>query len=741
MVVRVRLLRLLLALALSALLVAGTVAAVSPYAREVALASRSETADIDLSALDDFAVRSYVYASDGSLLSTLHGPENREPLTLDQVPDTVKQSVLAVEDSDFYFHGGVNLRATARALLENVSAGSIEQGGSTITQQLVKNALLNSDQDLDRKSKEAMLALRLEEELTDEAEAAGAADPKRVAKDRILETYLNTVYFGSGAYGVQAAAEVYWGKSAADLDWAEAAMLAALISNPVGHDPTLNPDAARSARRAALDRLVDVEVLTSEQAQAFASAPLPESRCQVADATSVACGDLTLPPKEDYFAEEVKQLLLNDPSFGLGAEYLDRYNLVFGGGLRIFTTIDPAAQQAAVQAVNDNTPANSIGVTASMVAVEPSTGAVRAMVGGPGFDQFEYNIATHQPGRQTGSSFKTYVLLTALEMGNVPSDSIEGGGSFANPGGVPDPYRISGKGGTLTSVTTASSNGAFVRLGQVVGLDNVIDLAQRLGISSELAPVISLPLGTVETTPIEMASAYSTIANGGIHQPYYFIDRIEDRDGTVLWQRVPNGTRGFSQQTACLATEILEANVKSGTGTRARLSNQDAAGKTGTTEEHSDAWFVGYTPYLSTAVWMGNPNERVPMYSLGGKANFGGTYPAEIWHDFNETYHAGKPPIPFPACETTRSARKVRGPDDPSKAPGSSSSTGSSSSGSGSKRSPTSPSTTATTAPADPGDDEPDVVEPAPTTAAPPTAPPTITLPPPTTSPGRGGGD
>jgi penicillin-binding protein 1A len=626
---------LLATIAAAGALLAGTVLAVAPQAHRIATATSSIPEEIDLAALDDFAVRSQVFAADGTVLAALHGPENREPVPIERVPRPVIDAILAVEDADFYHHRGVNFRSMARALFENVSAGAVEQGGSTITQQLVKNAMLTSDRDLDRKTKEIAYALRLERQL---------------GKDEILEKYLNTVYFGAGAYGVQAAAETYWGVDVEQLGWPEAAMLAALIRNPVAYDPTLHPEQAYERRKLALERLVAEGRLTAEQADEYDSAPLPVRRCGN-DVTKrpLSCGDAALPPPEDYFVEAVKQELLDDPR--LGATREERINAVFSGGLRIHTTLSPYAQFAAELAQATVIPANDKGITAALVAVDSHTGAVRALVGGPGFEAFKYDIATHPPGRQTGSAFKTFVLLTALEQGNLPFDTIYGGGSFANPGGTPDPYVISGAGGTLTSVTTASSNGAFVRLGQVVGLDKVVDLARRLGITGPLDPeVISMPLGTFETTPIEMASAYSSIPNGGVHEPYYLVERVEDRNGRVLFEHERSGRRVFSEKTACYATQILRQNVLSGTGTRARLPAQDAAGKTGTTEDHGDAWFVGFTPFLTTAVWMGNPDQRVPMQNLGGIANFGGTYPAMIWQRFNQTVHQGLPAVPFPDC-------------------------------------------------------------------------------------------
>lgn len=651
-----KLLHLVISIAVSGVLLAAVVVALVPPTRGFVDSTSFDPEEVDLAALDNFAVRSQVFAADGSLLGTFAGPENREPVPLARVPQPVIDSILAVEDADFYHHGGINLRALTRALIQNLSSGGIEQGGSTITQQLVKNALVGSDRDLHRKSVEAAYAIRLE---------------RRLSKDEILEKYLNTIYFGSGAYGVQAAAETYWGVDVESLGYAEGALLAAIIANPTSYDPTLHPQEALRRRKMALDRLFELGFIDSDELTRYASEPLPVRRCNENEPNRpISCGDFEATPDDDYFVEAVKQQLLNDPR--LGATREDRLNTVFGGGLKIYTTLDPRMQQAAQVAHDSVPPQNSLGVTSVIVSIDSMTGAVRALVGGPGFENYKFDVATHQPGRQTGSSFKVFVLLTALEQGNIPSDTIAGGGSFPNPGGTPNPYKIGGSGGTLTSVTTASSNGAFVRLGQVVGLNNVILMARKLGISSDLDPgVMSMPLGTALTTPLEMASAYSAIPNNGIYSPAFMVTKVEDRNERVLIEHEEVSHRAFSERTACMATSILEQNVKYGTGTRARLKNQSAAGKTGTTEDNNDAWFVGFTPYLTTAVWMGNPDQNVSMRNLGGVENFGGTYPAMIWQQFNETVHEGLEPIAFPTCpKVNRYARRVTGLGSKSANPG-----------------------------------------------------------------------
>jgi len=631
-----------------------------PSAITVATAGSGSDGPLDSSQFRDYAVRSQVFAADGSLLATLHGVENREPVDLAAIPQTVVQAVLSVEDAEFYLHGGINLRGLTRAFLENVQSGGVDQGGSTITQQLVKKALLSDDRVLSRKTKEIALAVRLEQQLT---------------KDEILELYLNTVYFGSGAYGVQAAAETYWGKNVQDLGWAEGALLASVISNPVEFDPILHPVTSRERRRVALGRMVANAAITQEQADAFDEVPLPKGRCTEQDGPRPAdCGTITQPPPDSYFVEQVKEELLADPR--MGATYEERYANVFGGGLKISTTLDPIAQDAA-QAAHDTTfpdgvraDADAKGITTAMVSVDSSSGAVRALVGGPGFDTFKYDIATHEPGRQTGSTFKTFVILAALEQGILPEDLVGGGGAWPNAGGTPDPYVVTGGGGTLTSVTQASSNGAFVRLGQSVGIRNVVAMANQLGVSSQFdSKSKSTPLGVFDVTPLEMASAYSAIPNGGIFLRPYFIDRVESRSGKVFIEHEAVPKRAFTATTACLATQILTDNVRAGTGTNAQLGEQPAAGKTGTTESNSNTWFVGFTPYLTTAVWMGIPAEGTkPMGSLGGQEQFGGLWPAAIWRNFNRAWldESSKPVVQFPTCPAaSRPARAAAGADDP----------------------------------------------------------------------------
>ncbi|CAN5616872.1 penicillin-binding protein 1A [soil metagenome] len=696
----------------AALLFAGTTIAVAPQLGRIFNAGEAEADEIDL---DPLLERSLIFGKDGELMATLHGEQNRSPVEIASIPDEVIQPVLVVEDEDFYEHGGVNLRSISRAFLRNVEAGDVEQGGSTITQQLVKQSLLTNEQSFARKTEEAFLALRLE---------------RQMSKDQILERYLNSVYFGNGAYGVQAAAEVYFGTDVEELNWAQGSLLATLIRNPSDNDPIRRPERALALRQDTLQRLVETGQLTEDEAGLNSLVPLPEAV------------NLT-PPTNDYFTEYVKQQLLDDPRYGLGDTGAERFNAVFGGGLRVQTTYDAVAELQAVTARNENLPGENgvftlrdprtgedeIG-TGAIASVEPGTGAVRVMVGGPGFDTYKFNLAT-QGTRQPGSAFKPYVLLAALMNDVVPSDTLDGTGpcTFPQPGAPP--YRAENYGGsggstgTVTSQTLRSSNCAYLRLGQFVGLEKVVELTKQLGItqSSDLnAAFTSLPLGVAKISPLEMAAAYAAIASDGVYHEPYAIDRIEDREGNLIYEHESEGRRVFDPQVARLATEILEANVRSGTGTRARLPGRTAAGKTGTTNDSADAWFVGYTPQLSTAVWMGSPVKRIPM-RFGGAVT-GGSYPAQVWGAFMAEYHAGLDPLDFPDAESTRRGRYLRPPG--SRAPRSSSEE---------PRRRSSPERAAPPATSPPSDDDDDAPSTPTTTPRPPPTSPPPTSPPPTSPP------
>ncbi len=581
----------------------------------------------EIAALGELSQNSLVYSRDGVLLAVLHAEENRSPVPLHKVPGHVVNAILDVEDDRFWVHSGVNLRSTLRALVTNVESGEIRQGGSTITQQLVKNALLTPEKSVDRKFREALLAVRLENKLS---------------KREILEQYLNIVYFGNGAYGVQAAAETYFNTDVGSLTPAQAALLAGILRNPVGYDPVKQPASARARRDLALELMAAHGHLSPADAERLRAEPVP---------TKVFT---PLPPPNDYFVEEVKQRLLNDKRLGDTAQ--ERYNAVFKGGLKITTTLDRSYQRLA-ELHRDRVlkPVLRKGeFTSALISVEPSTGYVRAMVAGDDFANARYNLAT-QGKRQPGSSFKPFVLLAALEEGYGPEDTINGRSpcTFKIPGFEPyTPGNYEGSSGgtmSLTQATAKSVNCAYASLGANVGLDKVVAMAAKLGLPKErLDAFPSISLGAEEATPLEMAAAYAAIANDGVFRPPSFVEKVEDRRGKILFSGPQKGRRAVSVQTARVATQMLRVVVERGTGTAARQRDRQVAGKTGTSQEWENAWFVGYTPQLATAVWMGSPVGNVSMKNVGGRKVTGGSYPAQIWSGYTAAVLADEPSVSFP---------------------------------------------------------------------------------------------
>lgn len=658
--------QLAIVIAVSGGALAFTLAALAPSLADLWGAKATVSSGVDLSILEQTTV---VYDANGELIAELRAEIDREPVPLTDISPEIIAAVLSVEDDRFYEHNGVNVAAIIRAGVTNVSAGGIEQGGSTITQQLVKLSVVGSEQNLERKLPEAAIAMRLEETMT---------------KDEILERYLNAVYFGGGAYGVQAASELYFNKDAGELNYGEAALLAGVISNPSLYDPVFNPNTSLDRRSTALGRLQAEGFIDEEERAVWERSPLPRYR-QIE-------GESFL---DTYFVEEVKRQLLDDER--LGATRAERINRVFQGGLEVYTTFDPVAQALAENAVQTEFPQNPLGIIAGLVSVEPGSGAVRAMVGGPGFDQFEFNVTT-QVGRPTGSSFKTFVLAAAFETaGLLPTDSINASSpcTFSNPGADPPVYTAGDYNGgtrsgalTIQENTLRSTNCAFLRLSETVGPNNVIDMAHALGVTSDLLPVPSLPLGPFNITPLEMANAYATIANDGVRVDPHLIERV-DANGELLFQHDPNPIRAISPQTARLITDVLEKNVSCSAGActarRAQLSNHPAAGKTGTGQSNFDAWFVGYTPQLSTAVWVGGQEGQIAMrwnsdpvegttfadyeatfgqFASGGVT--GGSIPSIIWSSFMELYMEPLPVIPFIEPDSgLRQSVQIATADDP----------------------------------------------------------------------------
>ena len=634
--------RLMCAVLVAGLGLAVAVLALAPQIRTFFTAGTTGAREqVDLQPL---ATRSVVYDRNGGILAQFHAEENRVPVALDVVPAHVVRAVLDAEDDRFWDHGPLDVRALARALVENVQSGEVLQGGSTITQQLVKTAILTPRQDVNRKVQEASLAIRLEQQMS---------------KREILERYLNTVYFGNGVYGVEAAAEKYYQTDTQHLTLGQGVFLASVIRNPVGGDPWTHPDEALARRAVVIDRMKLLGHIDDAQAEALKQEPLP------------------LPPPEqpaqgsDYFVEHVKQLLLDDERLGNTPQ--ERIQTVFKGGLQIHTTLDPQLQAIAEDKVASIVPDSGGQFGAALVSIEPSTGGVRALVGGNGFDVSKYNLVTDPPGRQTGSSFKMFTLVAALEAGYLPSDTISGSAPcrIPNPEAVDpiwEPKNVEGQGGgvmSLTEATVNSVNCAYARLIKLVGPAKVAEVAKRMGVAESLdPPVLSLTLGSKDVTPLSMATGYATLAAEGERRNPVFIDWVTDSTGKVLLKADPQPTRAISVQNARTVNQVLTQVVQRGTGTAASIASWTGGigGKTGSTDNNLNAWFVGYTRDLATAVWMGSPGKtQLPMTSVGGITVFGGTYPAMIWGAYMREAVVGKTPFKFPPPDpvTARPSRQL----------------------------------------------------------------------------------
>ncbi len=540
-----------------------------------------------------------------------------------QMPLSLQQAVVAVEDADFYRHDGLDLGSVARASWANVTSGSMSQGGSTITQQYVKNVLTGPERSIARKVREAILAVKLEHTWS---------------KREILEGYLNTVYFGHGAYGVQAAARTYFDRDAKDLSVLQSVTLAGLIAAPSARDPFEHPEVAHRYRNFVLDRMVEVGSIDAEDARRLQARPLRLTEEPLVRSPAA------------HFMEHVRLDL--KASYGLDALYR--------GGLRVKTTLDTEWQRAAERAIRSSLPGPH-GPEAALVAIDPRTGAIRAMVGGRSFARSEFNLAT-QGRRQAGSAFKPFVLLAALERGISPTEVRYGPSSltirdpFCETNGKP--WTVSNAGdqwaGTMSleNAMAGSVNTIYSQLTVEVGPEAVADVAHRMGIRSRLADVCSIGLGTSEVSPLEMTSAFATLAARGIYVEPTGVERVSAPDGTILQGPLRGlanvGSTAISAQDADATTRVLQGVIDHGTGTTARLAGRPAAGKTGTAQHATDAWFCGYVPQLATCVWVGYPNGSRPMRDVAGFSEvYGGTIPAQIWHDFMTEATAGMRVVGF----------------------------------------------------------------------------------------------
>ena len=637
------LLRLVTLVTAVATLIAATLATLAGVA-DHAIHHSASAVDLPLAPLTaDTLDGSTVYGSDGkTVLAVLRGPKKEIPVPLQHVSPLLIRAVLDTEDHDFYVHGGFDVQSIVRAFVHDASGNGL-QGGSTIAQQLVKKQYLSSARNLSRKIKEAVLADRLE---------------RKYSKNQILQAYLNTVYLGSGAYGVEAAAETYFHESASAVTLPQAALLAGMIQDPNGYDPVLAPRAARDRRAQVLDRMVVYKDVTSDQATAADRSPLPT---------------VVPPPASDpvsnYYVEQVKSQLLAAGS-PLGGTYAERYDALFNGGLKIYTNLDPALQAQAEHTVQADTPANNGGFQQALVSIDPATGKVLALVGGTGTVNSKFDIVT-QGARQPGSGFKLFTLVAALELGYTINDTILGTSPCAID--FPTDHDLvthpanndEGNGGGVMRIldaTAQSTNCAFIRLAHEVGLPKVIEVAHQLGITENLPPYPSIVIGSIAVHPMEMAAAYAAVADGGVYRQPSFIDHIADPSGHVMYSGEDPGRRVMSAGVAAQADAAFQAVVQAGTGTGAAIAGRPVAGKTGTTNQNVDAWFNGFTPQMETTVWMGNPTAEVPMSDVGGIAVYGGTYPAHTWHDYMAAALGSQPVAGFPALPSNLPSRYITSP-------------------------------------------------------------------------------
>ena len=535
---------------------------------------------------------SVVYASDGKTVLAEFQLENRTPVTYEEISPYVLQGTVACEDERFYTHAGVDIVGTMRALVNNLMGGSRE-GGSTITQQLVRNTLLSeemTDISIRRKVREMYLALKVEE---------------MYSKEDILLMYLNTINYGSGAYGIEAASQRYFSKHAKDLTLAQATALIGIPQSPNYNEPIDHMDNCLTRRQTVINRMITNGYITQEEGDKIKDRKL-KLKVKAISNTGIK--------KYPYFTSYVRNQLMNEDG-----KYAFSTADIFKGGLKIVTTLDIKDQKAAEQAAEDKERQAGTRYELAMVAMDPETGHIKAMVGGKDYSQSQINMATGEgsSGRQCGSSFKTFTLTAAIEEGINPETRIDAGYSVDLAGTDAKVYNSGKQSYGAVSIKKAlavSSNTAFTRLIMSVGVDKVKEMAQRLGITSPIQDAAGITLGIDSVTPLEMATAYSTIANGGTKHAPECIMKIEDASGDVIVDNSnPEGERIISEEVARAVIDCLEGVVNGGTGTQARLRiDQVAAGKTGTTDDSKDSWFVGFTPQLCAAFWLG---ERVDNYA------------------------------------------------------------------------------------------------------------------------------
>ncbi|MEA2556692.1 MAG: penicillin-binding protein [Actinomycetota bacterium] len=592
---------------------------------------------------------SYLYARDGTLLTSLHGEVDRQIIPFTQMPDSLKNAVIAVEDHSFYSHPGVDVVGVIRAAYTDLVKRQTVQGASTITEQLVKNLYAGTiekqadgssvyvvpDRTIKEKIREALLAVKLENVL---------------GKDQILAKYLNTIYFGHGAYGAEAAAQTYWHEDASKLTLAQSATLAGLISSPTLFDPIDHPADSKSRRNYALDQMAHYGFIPQTKANQAKAKPC----CDIPDIAKRG-STFGTPGQSEYFVDYAKRYLIQ--KYGSAT--------VFGGGLKVTTTIDMSMQKAAEDTISKYLP-SSTDPSAALVSIDPQTGEILAMVGGKNWQKSQLNLALSGAkgfggsGRQAGSAFKIFTLATAMKEHYNLNAYWEGPSSISiddptcnNKDGTPwNPSNSSDEESgrfSLKAATAYSVNTVFAQLVSQIGPDKVVETANDMGIQSKLGAFCSVTLGSVGVNPLEMTNAYATLAAEGVRHYATPLLQVKAHGGHVVGSVASRGKQVIPANAANLVTYALEGVLTYGTASDNGLTGRPAAGKTGTAQNYVDAWFCGYTPQLATCVWMGYPeSDSRPMnYVEGVGPVFGGTIPAAIWQDYMNQVLNGMPVLPF----------------------------------------------------------------------------------------------
>lgn len=582
-----------------------------------------------------------LYSADGKVLARFHQEENRQVVPLSRISLYLQRAVLATEDPHFYEHRGLDFGGILRATIKNFAYGRIIEGGSTITQQLSSNLFLNKRKTLGRKIAEALIALQIE---------------RRYTKEEILELYLNQVYFGHNCYGIESAANLYFGKTAAELDLAESAMMAGLIRGPELYSPYRNFKGSKLRQIAVINKLFDQGLVAEDEAKRAALESMnytPQSLKRLGEIAP-------------YFISYVLQTLT------------DKYGeeMVYHGGLKVYTTLDTRMQAAAEGVITRFVSEEGKKFNfsqAALVSIDPRTGYIKALVGGANFLESKYNRVT-QAKRQPGSSFKPFVYTAAIEQGLSPGTLLpDNPTTFSvfpsqwNPDGAWEPQNFDGKFRgpvTMSYALEHSLNLPSIKLLERVGIQNAIDVARRMGITSRLEPALSLALGASEVSILEMTSAFGVLADNGIRVEPAAITKIESRDGILLYNHPIVERRVLDENVSAVMVQMMRGVLARGTGARGQI-DRPAAAKTGTSQDFKDAWFIGFVPQLVTGVWVGN-DDNEPMKGVAEVA----TCP-RIWKSYNQIVLAGQPVLDFPRPDGLVSVRicvdsgRLAGPNCP----------------------------------------------------------------------------